>query len=101
MTKCPHSHLQIFRTIKIGHTSDIQFKKNEDNESEINELNWQDASEWDINPFETDDAEIKCMDCKRKWSGKVHPANNNPYNEFPNWLQERLDLEDSYFKDLL
>lgn len=101
MTKCSHMRIQISRVIEIVHWSNISYSKNEDNEIDISKMNWQEASEWDISPDETKHIKVICTDCKRKWSGDVHPVHDNPYFEFPNWLQERLNLEDSYFEKLL
>jgi len=88
--KCKHEKLTIWRTLNLYHLSEVSVLVNEDKYPEVN-VNYEDSNEWDIRNFNK--ISVSCPLCGKEWNGK---KNEN----FPLWLQEILDQEESHFKSL-
>lgn len=89
--KCKHYNLKIYKNLKVFHVTEISinYDKDEDYHEVTIESDW--TSEWDICDYA--DIEVFCQDCKKSWRCKRR-------ENFPKWLQEVLDQEESHFEDL-
>ena len=89
--KCKHYYLKILRTLNVIHGTEVSVRYDEDDQYHETTIRYDWSNEWNINGYSK--IRVVCSDCEKEWTG-------TKYEDFPKWLQEVLDQEESHFKDL-
>lgn len=89
--KCKHYYLNILRELNISHITEVSVRYDEDDQYYETTVRSDWSNEWNIKDYNR--IRVICSDCEKEWVGKK-------CEDFPKWLQQVLEQEESHFKDL-
>lgn len=90
--KCKHENIQINRTIKVQHTSDVYCEWEED-DIDTFVVNWTEGNE--ISLKNSLSAVVLCKDCGKTWSANIEKRFPTKYDDkTPLFIKSLLDEEE-------